>query len=301
MNAAVDVVKRCAPQWLKEGARHGFRTIGVATSNQRPLPEFLIIGTKRGGTTSLWRYLLEHPAVLPLYPTAENVKSPHFFDIHYGRGEHWYRSHMPSEATRARTKRHTGFAPVTGDASPYYMFHPAVPERVATHMPSAKMVVLLRDPVERAFSHYKERRKNGTEPLSFRDALVAEAARLRGETERILADPTYYSTRHDFFSYLARGRYAEQLDRWMRHFSPEQLLILRSEDMYLEPSTTVRRVHAFLGLPQRDLQRPEPFNALPTGNLSQEDRHWLVEYYRPHVLDLRSRFGSDLTWDWCAR
>ncbi len=94
-------LKRYAPSWAKEAVRYGARAYGCMTSAQRPLPDFLIIGTKRGGTTSLWSALLRHPQAVPLFPAAENVKSPHFFDIHWERGEGWYRSYFPNGYRRS--------------------------------------------------------------------------------------------------------------------------------------------------------------------------------------------------------
>jgi hypothetical protein len=266
------------------------------TAGARPLPDYLIIGTKRGGTTSLWRYLQQHPSVLPLYPEAENVKSPHFFDINWAKGEAWYRSHLPTRRHRARVEQQHGVC-VSGEASPYYMFHPLAAQRAASCCPAAKIIVLLRNPVDRAYSHYRERRKNQVEPLSFRAALEAEEGRLAGEVSRILESPAYYSEKHDFYSYLARGRYLEHLRPWLEAFPREQVLILRSEDMFSDPHSTVAEIHRFLGLPAVPLHDVQPFNGMPTQRLEPQDQMWLADYFRPSVAELERYLGRSFAWD----
>jgi hypothetical protein len=166
-------VKRTAPDWAKELSRPVFRGLGQATSSMRPLPDFLIIGTKRGGTQSMYQYLLKHPAILPMWPGVENAKKTHFFDQNYHRGTAWYRGHFPTEMQRRRVERSFGVAPVSGEAAPYYMFHPLVLERVQETLPQVKVIVLLRNPVHRIWSHYHERVNGGTETLPFREALEA--------------------------------------------------------------------------------------------------------------------------------
>ena len=199
-----DVFKQVAPRRAREQVRGMLVRYGERTSDQRPLPDFLVIGTKRGGTTSLWRYLIQHPLVPRLFP-AWNTKTSHYFEDNFHRGEAWYRSHFPTARQRAALERRHGAPPKAGEAAPFYMFHPLGSSRVATVMPGARIVVLLRDPVERAYSHWKERRTEGVEPLGFAEALAAEESRTAGERERLITDPTYVSNAYDWYSYRARG------------------------------------------------------------------------------------------------
>ena len=155
-----DLIKGVAPRQAREQVRGMLVKYGERTSDQRPLPDFLIIGTKRGGTTSLWRYLIQHPLVPRLFP-AWNTKTSHYFEENFHRGEAWYRSHFPTARQRAALERRHGAPPKAGEAAPLYMFHPLGSSRVATVMPGVRLVVLLRDPVERAYSHWKERRTEG--------------------------------------------------------------------------------------------------------------------------------------------
>jgi hypothetical protein len=227
-----------ARQLVKAGVR-GYAT---ATSRWRPGPDFLVIGAKRAGTTTLYDALVRHPGVAPLVPRIQRIKSPHYFDLLHHRGPAWYRSHFPM-AIAADGKRR-----LVGEAAPYLLYHPASPEWVADEAPGARLVVMLRDPVERAFSHHWDRVKNGVESLDFEAALAAESPRLAGESERLRQEPHTPRPAHEHFSYLDRGDYAAQLRRWWAHVPAEQMLILRSEDFYAEPGTVFGQICAFLGL-----------------------------------------------------
>lgn len=255
-----------------------------------------MIGTKRGGTTTLLRYLQLHPQVLPMWPGVENAKKTWYFDDNFHRGEEWYRAHFASRWQRARTARAQGDPVVTGEAAPYYLFHPAVPDRVAATLPDVKVLVLLRNPVERAWSHWRERRNMGTEVLDLAAALDAEPGRLAGEEERIRADPRYRSDAHDHFSYLARGRYLEQLERWWRRLDADRVHIARSEDLYADPGTTMAEVQRFLGVRPVGVSRPHHYNEHPGPVLHPDLRQRLADYYRPEVAQLEERLGRDLGW-----
>ena len=192
-------------------------------SRQRAAPSFLIIGTQKGGTTSLYRWLGQHPQVVEA-----SRKEVHYFDINFSRGERWYRSHFP-------LLRGLADGQVTGEGSPYYMCHPHAPARIASLLPDVRLIVLLRNPVERAISHYFHSHRNGREPLEIQQAMDQEESRLDREWARMQADGAYNSRAHRWYSYKARGRYLEQLQAVQTWFSPEQLLILRSEDLFEKP------------------------------------------------------------------
>lgn len=290
-----DRLKAAAPRQAREGLRGLLVKYGEATADRRPLPDFLVIGTKRGGTTSLWRYLIQHPLVPRLFP-AWNTKTSHYFEENFGRGETWYRSHFPTERQRAALARRHGSAPKVGEAAPLYMYHPLVASRVAELMPQARMVVLLRDPVERAYSHWKERRGEGVEPLSFPDALAAEETRTAGERERMIAEPGYFSTAYDWYSYRERGRYLDHLEPWLSHFDRSQLYVVASEVFYREPARIFGEVCAFVGLPPHELASYDKFNDRPSKGMDEAVRAELTRYYRPHNEALADRLG--MTFDW---
>ena len=284
-----------APEMLKRPARVALRQYGRLTSKRRPAPDFLLIGTKRGGTTSMWHNVLAHPAVMPMFPTPR-LKSPHFFDMNYTRGMAWYRSHFATMSERRAVAARLGADPVAGESSPYYMYHPLVAERVARDLPEAKIIVLLRDPVERAYSHWKERSKEGVETLTFEDALAAEGERTEGEVEKIRNDPSYYSLAHDSFSYRARGRYIEHLSPWLSLVPAEQLLILVSEDFYADPRTVYRQVENFLGIPHHEVEEFKHHNYTPRRGVPERLVGELAEYYQPSNKAIESLLGRELPW-----
>jgi hypothetical protein len=211
----------------------GARLLQRASSSARMLPTFLVVGAKRAGTSSLYQYLIRHPDVRP----CAIGKGTHYFDVCYRRGWRWYRSGFPL----------SGRGGITGEASPYYMFHPLAPARIAAALPEARLIVVLRNPVDRAWSHYHNERRLGAEPLSFEEAIGCEAERLAGEAERMASDPGFQSFAWRHHSYLARGRYAEQLERLYDLFPPDQVLVLQSELLRADPNRALEPVWRFLG------------------------------------------------------
>jgi hypothetical protein len=282
-------------QAIRDAAKWLLRRGGIASSGFRPMPDLLIVGAKRGGTTSLWRYLQEHPSVLSNFPRPEKIKGTYFLSEQYGRGTRWYRSHFPSSVTRWWSERQHGVRPIAIDASPYDLYHPLAPTRAAQLMPGVFVVALLRDPVERTFSHWKERTVH-TETLSFEDALAAEADRCRGEEERLVAEPGTISFAHRHQSYVGQSEYLPMLERWHAHFPPEQVLVWISEEFYADPQAHVDELTARLGLPQRRLLHPEPYNAVAAPDMRDDTRRALEEHFRPQVEALAQQLGRELPW-----
>ena len=248
---------------------------------QYRLPDFLIIGCQKGGTTSLFDDLTHHPEV-----AAAKAKEIHYLDIHYDKGVNWYRSFFP--------KTRDG---VTGEASPYYLFHPLVPERAKRLLPDGRLIVLLRNPVERAYSHYQMVVRIGIEPLSFEEALACEKERIEAEEEKILHNPFYDSFNYRYYSYAARGLYVVQLERWLRFFSKEQVLVMSSEQYFESPQTVYDRLTRFLDISPH---RPAGFariNKGEYGGLKPEIRKRLAAFYRPYNQRLYRLLGEDMGWD----
>lgn len=258
-----------------------------ATASRRRLPDFLVAGAQKTGTTSLWEYLSEHPRV-----RSPMRKEMSFFDNNFSRGIRWYQMHFP--ISRPDLNGMTA----CGESTAYYMFHPCAPRRIAESLPGVRIVLLLRNPADRAFSHYQLNVRRGNETLSFEDALQAEPERLAGEHERLLADPNYYSFEHERHSYLARGRYVEQLVAWRALFPPERLLILESGDFFRNTGEVFDRVVDFLGLPR---WRPAEFgNRFPgeyKEKMNDATRAWLLDYFRPHNAKLYDLLGRSFSWD----
>jgi hypothetical protein len=295
----VSVVRRLSglvPPEARARVKPAVRAAARASSPLRPPPDFLIVGAKRGGTTSLWNWLLQHKGVLPMVPGLQKLKSSHYFYMHYGRGHSWYRGFFPLASTRRLVGARHHLTPVAGEASPYYLFDPRVPARVAAELPDVRVIVLLRDPVDRAYSHWRERVQEGVEPLGFRDALAAEPDRLAGELERMASDPLYYSEPHDWYSYRSRGIYAPQLQRWKSVVAPDRLLVVPSEDLYADPQAAYTRVTSFLGLPASPLSRARRHNHQPFDPMPDDVRADLAAFYRGHDAELTEVLGHAPHW-----
>lgn len=220
--------------------------IASRRGQERPAPDFVIVGAQRCGTTSLFRALSKHPALMPNVIDAKGV---HYFDTSYHRDSDWYFAHFASRAQRERHAEKVGHRAVVGEASPYYMFHPAVPERMAQTVPDAKLIVLLRNPVKRAISHHLHMVWEGHEPVeNIDEALDLEASRLQGVEEQLLKDRNFVSKSHQHHSYIARGRYAEQLERLYTHFDRENVLVMATETLTGDSKTSLARIQSFIGL-----------------------------------------------------
>ena len=280
------------PKPAKRAIRAGERRIAEPTSRFRLLPDYLIIGAQRAGTTSLYKYLIQHPGV----GAAFLGKGAHFFDTSYSGDLDSYRAHFPTRAQKWYVKVRHGMELVTGEASPYYLAHPHVPFRIAQALPDVKLIVLLRDPVERAYSHYQHELARGFETLSFEEAIEAEPRRLQGELERMRADPAYNSFSYQHHTYLTRGRYAEQLETWYSLFPRRQILVLASEDFFADPDRVYGRVLEFLGLPPESLARYETFNPRRYEDMDEETRRRLVEYFAEPNQRLYELEGVDFGW-----
>jgi hypothetical protein len=274
-------------------ARWAFRTSGRLTSGARLMPSFVIAGAQRCGTTSLHEDLAQHPSVL----TPIRRKGVHYFDVSYDRGLAWYRGHFPTRRTARRTAREEGAEPViTGEASPYYMFHPLAPERIARDLPGVKIIVMLRDPVERAYSAHAHEFARGFETEPFERALDLEESRLSGEAERLRADPyaDSHALRHQ--AYVARGRYVEQLDHLTELFGRERIHVVDSEAFFTDPEPVFAGVCGFLGLPPTDRITFDKHNARPRSPMPDALRERLDAYFAPYDARLAEWLGEPPSW-----
>ncbi len=271
-------------------SRRAYEAYLHATASARALPAFLIIGEAKCGTTSLYDDIVRHPDVLPAYK-----KEIHFFDFRFGKGLNWYRAHFPYTW---RTHQHRGPRRViTGEASPYYLYHPHAPRRIKDALPQAKSIALLRNPVDRAYSHFQHEARKHRERRLFEEALAQEPQRLESERQRMLENEHYYSVDHRRRWYLARGIYVDQLTHWLRYFDRSQLLVIKSEDYFQSPEAVFETVLRFLELPT---WKPQSFAKRNTGGYQQKLepvlRRRLADYYGPHNRRLAEFLGVDFHW-----
>ena len=297
-------VRELLPDWARTGGKHLVRLGTMTISDWRTTPTFLIIGAKRGGTTTLYRQLERHPAHLPLVPSAarmpmrENAKGVHYFDTGYEHSERWYRSHFPLTST-CRRHAHRHGAAIAGEASPYYLFRPGAAERAAATVPHTLIIAVLRDPVERTISHWAEQRRNGVEQLELREALDIEDERVGDDDQLLATHQLEQSFAHEHQSYAAQSEYADGLEQWAERFGRDRMLLLYSEELYADPSGTLSTVTDFLGI-----ERPADVdgmhrNAAPRpADIDADLRNRLVARFRPDAARVEDIVGRPAPWPW---
>ncbi|NJL42677.1 MAG: sulfotransferase domain-containing protein [Pseudanabaena sp. SU_2_4] len=264
------------------------------------LVNFLIVGAQKGGTTALAKFLSTHPQIC-IAP----VKEVHFFDYeqnYQGDGSPWLGVPKPLSYPKPQTPhpspqdRYHSFFPncdsqlAVGEATPIYMYFPWIAERIQAYNPSMKLIILLRHPVERAYSHYQMERARGWEWLPFPVAIRLEALRLH------LAK--YNSSERSSLrthSYGDRGFYSRQIQNLQRYFPKEQMLILLNEDLQNNHNQTLQRVYQFLGV-NSNVNLPVPERVL-SGDyqpMSQRDRNYLLQKYDREIDAIASLLALNL-------
>jgi hypothetical protein len=290
------VAKRLTPRPLRKRINQLFRTSGIATGTWRALPDFMIVGAQKAGTSSLFYYLQQHPAVrLPVGIT----KEIHYFDLHFDRGLTWYQGHFPLRTSMRRTATR-GLRLQTFEATPEYMFHPLAPARIAATLPRMKAIMVLRNPIDRAYSHYNMQVVRGIEPLEFDEALAVEDERINPPLERIHRDTSYDGLKYMQYAYARRGVYIDQILAWRQAFPDGPLLVLDYAELSRDPAALYRRVLAFLELPPHDDVRLDNINEGSyrgaKKRMTDAARERLAEHFRPHNERLYAHLGQDLGW-----
>ena len=261
------------------------------------LPDFIIIGATRSGTTSLYENLSQHPCIVPAFN-----KEPSFFNLNFARGLKWYRSQFPLELHKFYFEKILQHEFMTGEASANYFYYPSVPERISTTLSKVKLILLLRDPVHRAYSDYQLSVRSHKEVRSFQEAVrseLSDSVKLTAENERSILR----------LRYLLKGIYVDHLERWLKFFSREKLLILKSEDLFSEQPRTFSIVLDHLGLPSWQPKQfsafREPGKKIDNDAIIQKQYErmdaktdkLLKDFFRPYNQRLYDLLGQDLLWN----
>jgi len=229
--------------------------------NPSRLPDFIIIGVQKGGTTSLFHYLSQHPSIaLP------KTKEIHYYDLNFEKGLRWYKAHFPYKKSM-----------ITGEASPYYIFHPLVPKRIYLENPKVKLIVMLRNPVTRAYSQFQMESKRRYS-LKLKQSVIQK------------------SWNHQVYSYLARGEYAKQLKEWFKYFSKDQFLFIKSEEFFENPVSVLDEVCMFLGVTSFTPTDITPLNASQYDPINPDIKNYLKDYFKNDNRDLCELIGDKFKW-----
>jgi hypothetical protein len=265
--------------------------LGQRTASRRVLPTMLIAGGQRCGTTTLFKALSQHPSFLG--PTMR--KGVHYFDLHPEESLDWYRAHFPTASTvRSLERRHDGPV-VVGESSPYYLWHPLAAGRIAETLPDVRIVTLLRDPVERAYSAHAHELARGFETEPFERALELEEERVSGEEERLRSGEIDRSLAHQHLAYVQRGQYIDQLERMAAAVGRDRFLVLDSADFWADPDQHWPELTSFLGLADAQVTLAQ-HNARSRSPMSNVVRQRLNDHYEPFDERLARWWGRTPSW-----
>jgi hypothetical protein len=295
MQRLTDRVKPMVPMGARERVVRARLNTRLPTASIRALPDFLIIGAMRCGTSSLYKWLGYHPLVAPSLR-----KEVQYLSIEHGKGERWYRAHFPLRM-RTTLTRTLGMGRIqTFEATPDYLFLPQAAARASRLVPEARIIVLLRNPIDRAISHYHHMVRSELEPLGLPEALLAEEERLAGEWARLAEDSDYPCRALRRYSYVARGLYVDQLQNWDRFYPRSRILTVMSDALYRRPAETYAEILRFLDLPpwQPAFRNYSYDRAAPasTSDGSAGVRTWLAERFKGPNARLAAWLGKDPGW-----
>lgn len=292
-----DSLKLVVPLRVRRGLVRARLRVRLRSAGSRLLPDFVIIGCQRGGTSSLYRYLGSHPEIGPSLR-----KETEYFTVNYPMGEKWYRAHFPL-ALRRRLAKLLGRKLLVFEATPDYLVDPRAPERCRELLPDAKIVMLLREPAERALSHFHHNIRLGLESETFQFALENEAERIADDLVK-LEDPSHQSERFNSFrryTYVERGKYADQLERWLAYYPAEQILVLESESFFNDPAAVLEQIEDFVGARRWLPAEFRNYSYLAPGVAGHEKvppdlRRFLDDKFLDSNQRLREMLDAELAW-----
>ena len=243
-------------------------------------PSFIIIGEARCGTTSLFNYICENNRVLP--PSKKEI---HFFDYKFHNGKSWYKAYFP---IKNKNK-------ITGEATPYYFSHPKAAKRLKETFPKMKIILILRNPIDRAISSYYKQRKLSLEHIeSVEKAVDLEDVRLKESMYNML-NKNDYDYNHKNYAYVKRGLYYENLKRWMTLFDDDQMLIFEFDDLFGNLEANYKRVVDFLDIDDRKMYF-EHFNKGSYKNINPKFRAKLASLFEDNNKKLYKLLKVDYNW-----
>ena len=266
-------------------ARHFYAITGPL----RTLPDFIIIGAMKSGTTSLYNYICEHPCVLPA--AYDEVG---FFDDNFHLGLNWYRSMFPTKRRIEDIRRKEGVA-ITGEDTPFYFWNPVAAKRIQKLLPNIKLITILRNPIDRAYSEYQDLVSSESNSPSFETFIENEINTRRKDSSLITEENFEIFNQKN--SYLLKGIYVDQLKIWAGLFPKEQIFTLSTENLNSEPITALESVFQYLNLPDykiKNTQRQKQKKYVP---MNSQTRKILIEFFKPHNERLFKFIGKKFDWD----
>lgn len=257
-------------------------------------PDFVVVvvvGGQKCGTTSLYHYISHHPQVI-----SAKTKEVHYFDLNFEKGDRWYNEQFPSPLEKIKRSIKIKKKVITGEASPYYMVLPFAIERMHSYNSHIKIIVLLRDPIERALSHFYHEKKLDMEKLSIEDAIKEEGVRTEGELKKMEHDTSYKSINYQHYTYLKRGEYAEQIKNLLTFFDKKNILLIQSEEFYRDTEKVMSKVYNFLNIDEvhckYEVKNKSKYNKI----ISDKTREILRVFYKNRNKKLFELIGTKFDW-----
>ncbi len=267
------------------------RFFRLLTFTMRPMPDFIIIGYTKSGSTALYDYLIQHPNI-----TQAARKEIHFFDISYWRGHNWYRSYFPIFFNKFRDSRN-----LTGEASATYIFHPFAMERIKKLIPNVKLIVTLRNPTDRAYSHYEDYRRGGNsvdEKYTFEETIKQEKDRLELYNQKFFDDKVHEEDVKSLqIPYMYLGLYFEHLTKLFKIFPKNQILILKNEDLKINTQQTLNKVFKFLNIIEYVIPDLKKRKVGSYNEMQKETRELLNNFYKPYNEKLEKLLDTKFNWN----
>ena len=263
-------------------------TAGI-TGPFRVLPEFIIIGSMKCGTTSLYYDICEHPCTL-----AAAYDEIGFFDSNFHLGINWYRSMFPTKGQIEDIKHKEGVA-ITGEDTPFYFWNPIAAKRIQKLLPNIKLIIILRNPIDRAYSEYQDLASNKSNFPSFETVIENEMNSQRNNADIITEEN--FEVFNQKNSYLLKGIYVDQLKIWTSLFPKEQIFILSTENLNSDPIDALGSVFQYLNLPDYKIKNPQHQKQKKYSSMKTETRNELIEFFKPHNERLFKMINKKFDWD----
>jgi ubiquinone/menaquinone biosynthesis C-methylase UbiE len=273
-------------------SKNFYRKYCKTTQSFHTLPDFLIIGAAKCGTSSLYDYLMKHPCV-----GRSLTKQIHFFDRYFDREISWYKVCFPFIWEKFWIEKIRGKKFVTGEATAHYMTHPLAAERCHKILPNVKIIVMLRNPIDRAYSHYQMEKSHRKEDLSFEDAIEKEPQRIHGEFEEMQNNKNNFGRNYPHRAYVKSGEYLDQIKIWEKFYPKENFMFIKSEDFNKDSSSVYNQVLNFLGLEAFELEIYEKIRKRQYEKMDSQTREALSEFFKPYNEKLYRHIGINFNWD----
>lgn len=252
--------------------------------NFKQEPDFLILGAMKAGTTALFDYLGQHPQV-----AMPEAKELHYYNRRRYMG--WTVQDYIAQFPRRERRM------LSGEATPIYLRHPHAPKWVYRDFPDIRLIAILRNPTDRAYSHYQQRLRKTKETESLEELILLEQTQMPARWQSFETDETDQHRDVIELSYLSRGRYLEQLERWLEYFPRTQLLILFTEELYGNQGRELNKLAEFLDISAfpENFTRP-PVNTSSYEAIGTQCKKNLDDYFAPYNEALFEFLEMESIW-----